>query len=203
MRRTLGTVLVLVLAAGACGEDGTDSAPPAVLEEQPSPSAAQTSRSPSAENSPGVSTFSESGVKFDYPSEWTARPESEQILPDRLAEIIGEEVVDTAPPTAAINVGPAPLNIDALQSSLTTDAFDPGSEVVERTDVDIEYADAGRVVEILYPATESRDFDLGEQMLIVLSRGNAAILRVAAPDSQWATERDTYEAIIASFELED
>lgn len=51
-----------------------------------------------------------------------------------------------APETAVIGVGPAPMPIDALEKSLTTGVFDPGSEVVDGADLEIEGADATRTI---------------------------------------------------------
>lgn len=202
MRRTLTAVIVVGLAAGACADESTEGGQqPTVLDgaqrSVPNPDPDPDATAPDG----STATFEEAGVTFDCPRDWSARPKSEQILEDRLAEFTGERIEEGAPETAVIGVGPAPMPIDALEKSLTTGVFDPGSEVVDRADLEIEGADAARVVEIFYPAIERRNFGYREQILIVLTGGNAAILRVAAPDSQWDSERSTYEAIVESFRL--
>ena len=180
----------LVLALTACNDQTAD------VSQQPTSG---------IEDGGALSTFEDAGLAFEYPASWEARAAEDQLVADRLVEIIGERVQEGAPETVAVNVAPAPLDIDSLESSLTTGAFDPGSGVgvcVERTALDIAGADASRVVEIHYPATDSRDFDLREQMLIVLVGANGVVFRVVAPDELWENRRDGYEAIVESFRLE-
>lgn len=195
MRRLIALLLSLALAAVACASPG-DSDGDAVAQQ---PDDTELSTSSPAADSLEFTTFADNGVSFGYPTDWTVKNEDDLLVPDRLIEAVGEEVQEGAPPLVGLNVGPAPLDMDALEASLTTGAFDPGSEVVDSTDVDVDGADAARVVEILYPNVQDLGFDWREQMLLVLSEGNAAVLRIAAPDQQWGESRTTYEAIIDSF----
>lgn len=195
MHRMIAFLVVLAVLLSACassGDDGQD----AVAQQDGSSEmpATDTDVQPS-----DFTTFADQGVSFDYPADWTVKDEDDQLIADRLIEAVGEEVQQGAPPLVGLNVGPAPLDMDALETSLTTGAFDPGSEVVDSRDVEVAGADAARVVEIVYPDVQDLGFDLREQMLLVLSEGNAAVLRVAAPEEQWQDGRTTYEAIIDSF----
>lgn len=191
--RRLAVCLLLLIALVGCASEAT----PESMAQQPSatdPPADQTA-------GPDMTTFTDGGVSFDHPTTWTVKPPQEQILPDRLVEVVGEEVVDGFPPLAGLSVGPAPLDIDALEQSLTTGAFDEGSETVSSTDVEVEGAEAARIVETVYPNIQDLGVDGREQMLIVTLAGDAIILRVAAPQAQWDTDRATFEAIISSLRL--
>lgn len=191
MRRLIMWCMLLILVMAACASPADDGGGDAVAQQ------GDTEVPPA--DAADMTIFADQGVSFAYPADWTVKDEQDFLVPDRLIEAVGEEVQEGAPPLVGLTVGPAPLDMDALETSLTTGAFDPGSEVVDSTDVDVAGADAARVVEIVYPNVQELGFDLREQMLLVLDEGNAAVLRVAAPQEQWQGSRATYEAIIDSF----
>ncbi|MGI9016807.1 MAG: hypothetical protein ACR2HR_06835 [Euzebya sp.] len=131
-------LVMVVLGLSACNQDSGVGPDPT---QGPGPEATGTSVA--------MTSFTDSGVTFDYPATWTVKAPEDQLAPDRLIEATGSEVQDGFPPLVGLSVGPAALGIDDLEASLTT-----------------------------------------------------AVLRVAAPQDQWDSQRATYEQIIDSFRFE-
>ncbi len=187
--RVIVALTLLALAATACAaDDGVAQQPGG--EEQP------------VAATEAFTTWEGSGIAFAHPASWTVRPAEEQLVAERLVEVVGPEQVAGFPPIVGLSAGDAPLALDELEQSLTSarQFTDEGSEVVERTDVELPGVDAARIVEVAYP--EVVEGVPGRELLVLATVGaDAVVLRTAAPEAAFEAQREVFQRIAESLRV--